>query len=288
MVWPFFNYIFSGILSLMMQPLENNDELNLYCLYMELVAIAAGALTLLYTFAFGVTSERLVYRIRLDMFAKLMRLPVSFYDKPTNTAGGINSKLATDAYQIRNMVSGVLGVMCLNLATVTASLAFGMYYSWKVTLISLALSPLIAVVGSINMKVVMRFTTKNQDTEKFLGSLMSDSVCNIRTVKSFGHPKVFLDKFGDKLEEVNKVNSEKHFTSCFLTGMSKAMIMIVEGIIFYLAALLFQDGQVESGRAVFTAVMSIIFAAMGVGQNSQFMPDMAKAKVSGAGIFDII
>lgn len=66
------------------------------------------------------------------------------------------------------------------------------------------------------------------------------------------------------------------------------MIMIVEGIIFYLAALLFQDNQIDSGRAVFTSVMAIIFAAMGVGQNSQFMPDMAKAKVAGAGIFDIL
>lgn len=27
---------------------------------------------------------------------------------------------------------------------------------------------------------------------------------------------------------------------------------------------------------------------MGVGQNSQFLPDIGKAKVSGAGIFDII
>jgi hypothetical protein len=27
---------------------------------------------------------------------------------------------------------------------------------------------------------------------------------------------------------------------------------------------------------------------MGVGQNSQFMPDMAKAKLAGAGIFDIL
>jgi hypothetical protein len=81
---------------------------------------------------------------------------------------------------------------------------------------------------------------------------------------------------------------KKHFMTGFLTGMSKAMIMIVEGIIFYLAALLFQSGQVETSRAVFTAVMSVIFAAMGVGQNSQFMPDMAKAKLAGAGIFDII
>jgi len=120
-----------------------------------------------------------------------MRLPVSYYDKPDNTAGGINSKLANDAYQIRNMVSGVLGVMCLNIATVVASLAFGLYYSWKVTLISLALSPLIAIVGSLNMKLIMKYTTKSQETEKFLGSLMSDSVCNMRTVKSFGHPKTF-------------------------------------------------------------------------------------------------
>ena len=167
---------------------------------MEVIAFAAGLFTFLYTFCFGITSERLVYKIRINMFNKLMRLPVSFYDKATNTAGGINSKLATDAYQIRNMVSGVLGVMCLNVATVAASLAFGMYYSWKVTLISLALSPLIAVVGALNMKVIMKFTTKSQETEKFLGSLMSDSVCNMRTVKSFGHPKTFIDKFTTKLE----------------------------------------------------------------------------------------
>jgi len=61
------------------------------------------------------------------------------------------------------MVSGVIGVMCLNLATITTSLIFGFYYSWKVTLIALALSPLIAIVGSINMKVVMKFTNKSQE-----------------------------------------------------------------------------------------------------------------------------
>ena len=91
-------------------------------------------------------------------------MPVSFYDKQSNTAGGINSKLATDAYQIRNMVSGVLGVMCLNISTVVASMFIGLYYSWKVALISLALSPFIAIVGALNMKVMLKFTTKSQET----------------------------------------------------------------------------------------------------------------------------
>ena len=70
--------------------------------------------------------------------------------------------------------------------------------------------------------------------------------------------------------------------------MARGMIMFVEGIIFLLAAILFYHNQVADGRAVFTATFSIIFAAMGIGQNSQFMPDMAKAKVAGAGIFDVL
>jgi len=64
------------------------------------------------------------------MFAKLLRLPVSFYDKKENTAGAISSKLATDVFQINNMVSGVIGVVCLNVATVGGSLGLAFAYSW--------------------------------------------------------------------------------------------------------------------------------------------------------------
>jgi ABC-type bacteriocin/lantibiotic exporter with double-glycine peptidase domain len=82
-----------------------------------------------------------------------------------------------------------------------------MYYSWKITLISLALSPLIAIVGSfgsINMKAAMKSASKAQQTEKFLGTLMSDSVCNIRTVKSMGQPQAFLNTFSVTLDEIYK------------------------------------------------------------------------------------
>ena len=94
LVFPLFNFIFSGILEMMMDPLQNDGELNTYCLYMAIIAFSAGALTFFYSLCFGVASDRLVYTIRLTMFKKLMKLPVSYYDRPENTAGGINSKLA--------------------------------------------------------------------------------------------------------------------------------------------------------------------------------------------------
>lgn len=158
-VWPIFNYIFSAILAFMVDPVTNDSDINLHCFYMALIAVAGGVTTLIFTFAFGVASERLVYDIRMALFNKLLRLPVSYYDKKDNTAGAISVKLANDAFQLNNMVSGVLGVMCLNLATISISLILGLYYSWKVTLVALAVSPLIGIVGAINMKVMMKFTS---------------------------------------------------------------------------------------------------------------------------------
>jgi ABC-type bacteriocin/lantibiotic exporter with double-glycine peptidase domain len=52
------------------------------------------------------------------------------------------------------MITGVLAVVCLNISTITTSMLFAFYYSWKLTLIVLATTPLLVISGSINMKVI--------------------------------------------------------------------------------------------------------------------------------------
>lgn len=81
LLWPFFNYMFSAILSLMTDPLTNNDEINDYCLYILLIALGGGFMQGLFNFCFGLGSDRLVYNIRMKLFGKLLRLPASYYDK---------------------------------------------------------------------------------------------------------------------------------------------------------------------------------------------------------------
>lgn len=58
------------------------------------------------------------------------------------------------------MVTGVMAVVCLNISTVTTSMIFAFYYSWKLTLIVLALSPIMVVTGAINMAVLKGLSEK--------------------------------------------------------------------------------------------------------------------------------
>ena len=66
------------------------------------------------------------------------------------------------------------------------------------------------------------------------------------------------------------------------------MVIFVEGVMFYIAGVLYQNNIINDSNSVYIAIFSIIFAAAGVGNNSAFMPDMAKGKVAGANIFEIL
>ena len=97
--------------------------------------------------------------------------------------------------------------MCLNISTISASLILAFYYSWKLTLIVIGLAPLMVVTGAINMQVLKGMSQKSEKFEKAAGSMISDTVCNIRTVKSFGNEALFLKTFSNRLNEVYKMSS---------------------------------------------------------------------------------
>lgn len=115
-----------------------------------------------------------------------MRLPVSYYDDSGNNPGAVSTKLAQDAYLIHGMTTGVIGVIILNISTMGTGLFIAFFHHWMLTLIVLGLSPLIALSGALNMKKLKDLATQSNEAYKEAGNQISDTVTNIRTVKSFG------------------------------------------------------------------------------------------------------
>lgn len=84
------------------------------------------------------------------------------------------------------MVTGIIAVICLNTTTIAVSLIIAMYNCWQIALVTLAFTPILMLSTSINVSIVKRIASKSERSEKLIGSLISDTVTNIRTVKSFG------------------------------------------------------------------------------------------------------
>ena len=86
---------------------------------------------------------------------------MSYFDKKENTPGAISTKLSTEAYQIHNVLTGIIAVISLNSTAITSALIIAMIHCWKIGLISLACAPLLIISSFIHISVVKRITRKS-------------------------------------------------------------------------------------------------------------------------------
>ena len=121
----------------------------------------ASSTAFFYNFSFGMVGDRVVYDMRVRVFEKLLKLPMSYYDKKENTPGAISTKLSTEAYQIHNVLTGIIAVVCLNSTAIACALVIAMIHCWKIGLISVGCAPVLVMVSFIHISVVKRINRKS-------------------------------------------------------------------------------------------------------------------------------
>lgn len=115
------------------------------------IAIAAGVATLLQassSFALSqvisVTAQRAITELRRRVQARVLRLPVSFFD--ATQSGVLIARVMSDAEGIRNIIGTGVILLVGGLFTATIALAYLFWLNWFLTAITLAL---LAVFGGV-------------------------------------------------------------------------------------------------------------------------------------------
>ena len=78
---PLFSIAFGNILVLLQDVVSNESKINYYCLFFLVTALVASSTAFLYNFSFGMVGDRVVFDMRMKVFDKLLRLPISYFDK---------------------------------------------------------------------------------------------------------------------------------------------------------------------------------------------------------------
>lgn len=95
-------------------------------------------------------AQQLVYVLRNDVFGHVLRLPQSEYHR--NASGRIMSKIIFDAQQVTSAGTDAIIVIIREGLTVIGLSAFLLWQNWKLTLILVAVAPLIALVVNVTSK----------------------------------------------------------------------------------------------------------------------------------------
>ncbi|KAG2407375.1 ABC transporter B family member 11 [Vigna angularis] len=187
------------------------------------VALSVGAFIFLplRSYFFSVAGCKLIKRIRLMCFEKIIHMEISWFDKAENSSGALGARLSTDAASIRTLVGDALGLLVQDIATVVTALAIAFDANWQLSLIVLVLVPLIVLNGHLQMKSMQGFSADAKKLYEEASQVANDAVGNIRTVAAFcAEEKVMNFYAGAKLVEKGKTSISDVFRVFFSLSMA--------------------------------------------------------------------
>ena len=138
-------------------------------------------------------SQRSLERMRGDLYRKLQKLPVKYFD--THASGDVMSRFTNDVDTVGEMLNTTLIQIISGIITIVGTIFLMLYTNWILGLITIVMAPILTYAGRAIMRSG-RSAYKGQ--QKNLGSLngfAEETISGQKVVKVFNHESVAEEEF---------------------------------------------------------------------------------------------
>jgi subfamily B ATP-binding cassette protein MsbA len=173
------------ILKRLVSAIEQKDSDARYFIPAMLIGlyVVRGLASFIGTYCLTIVSTRLVHDLRMDAFRHVMRLPTRFYDD--NNSGHIIARIIFNTGQVTGAATDALKVLVREGFTVIGLLIYVFWLNWKMSLVFIAISPIIAIMVTNVGTRMRKLSKKLQDTNADLLQVCNEAVTGHRVVRSF-------------------------------------------------------------------------------------------------------
>ncbi len=197
---------------------------------------------------FALVSERSMRDIRLAVYSKLVRLPMSFFDK--RRTGELISRITADVTQLQDTFSTTLAELFRQVITLVAGIGFLLYSTPKLTLFMLGTFPVLVLIAMIFGRFIRNLSKKTQDELAAANVIVEETLQSISTVKSFVGEAYESARYGKGLSSVVGVAlTTARYRGAFISFIIFALFGGIVAVMWYGASLV-AEGSMSVGELV--------------------------------------
>lgn len=159
-------------------------------------------------------SQRIVKKLRSNLFLKLQKLPIVFFD--THTHGEIMSRLSNDIDNISGTISQATTQLMSSTITIIGSLIMMLILSPILTAASIITIPLVFL---LTKSIAKRTKVLFKEQQKVLGKLnghIEENISGIQVVKAFNHEEQSIQQFDEVNSMLCKIGVKAQIWSGFI------------------------------------------------------------------------
>uniref|UniRef100_A0A8C9CK48 Phosphatidylcholine translocator ABCB4 n=1 Tax=Phocoena sinus TaxID=42100 RepID=A0A8C9CK48_PHOSS len=243
------------------------------------VLVAAYIQVSFWTLAAG----RQIKKIRQEFFHAILRQEIGWFD--INDTTELNTRLTDDISKISEGIGDKVGMFFQAIATFFAGFVVGFLRGWKLTLVIMAISPILGLSTAVWAKV--SFSDKELAAYAKAGAVAEEALGAIKTVIAFGGQNRELKRYQKHLENAKKIGIKKAISANISMGIAFLLIYASYALAFWYASTLVIAKEYTVGNAM-TVFFSIMIGAFSIGQAAPCIDAFANARGAAYAIFAII
>jgi ATP-binding cassette subfamily B protein len=176
------------------------------------------------TYLLQYTGQRVMYDMRTQIFAHLMRLPVRFFDK--SPVGRLVTRATNDVAAINEMYSAVLVSAFKDVFLIVGIFAIMLGLNWKLALLILLLMPLLSwVTFEFRKRAREAFREVRRKLAK-LNAYLAESISGMRIIQLFVRERRSFEEF----QKINREEYEAHLRQIMVFATFQPLIYIINAL----------------------------------------------------------
>ena len=266
---------------------HNSGVVVQLALLLAVLALSDVVLSLWQRWISARVGEGLIFDMRTQVFAHFQRMPIAFFTR-TQT-GALVSRLNNDVLDAQQAFTDTFSSVVGNVIGVAITLAAMLLLSWQITLVALALLPIILLPARWVGRRIQALTRESYNLNAKMISMMTErfNVAGALLVKLFGEPLREIQSFEEKAGRVRDIGvTQAMYTRVFMAAILLTA-SLATALVYGWGGVLAADGALQVGTVVaLTAYLNRLYGPLTALSNVQV--DIMTALVSFDRVFEVL
>ena len=226
-------------------PVSGRAALDQTVLWLVAIFAITAVFVYLRAFLFTVAGERVVARLRKDLFGAIIRQEVGFFD--AERTGELTNRLSADTGVLQNSVTVNVSMAFRALVQGIGSLVVLFITSARLTGIMLSIVPVVAISAVVFARTIRKLAKRTQDALAQATAVAEETIGSVRTVKSFAREVEERARYGGAIDEAYGLGRRVATAYGAFQGFTSFFGYVAVAIVLWYGGRLVLDGEMTVG-----------------------------------------
>jgi len=264
--WPL-KFVIDGVIAeagaegIPSQPISLTALLLLACAALLVIVALRALAAYLMTVCFALVGNRLLTRVRADLYAHLQRLSMAFHDKVGT--GDMVQRVTADVGRLKE-VAVTAGLPLLgNLATLVGMVAVVAIMDWQLALVMLGVFPLFALIGVRLSRRIHTVSRTQRKAEGALATRATEVLSAMQVVQSYSLEEQMQREFDSSNTKTLKDGVKAKKLAAGLERKTDVLVGLATAVVLFVGAQRVLAGALTPGElVVFLTYLKAAFKPM--------------------------